>query len=633
MKLTASTAATYAAMLGKLLPRGPIWDGAQAALGALMTALGAELNEVHARLVQVMEEAYPNTADETLSDWLRVWGLPGPCSTMPATDDGKRELLAGKVAAQGGQSRAYYIGIVRAILGDLAAEVTITERPYGAVFRAWSGRAWDPVNGTGLAHHWRVTLPSGTTPSQVDAVDCVLQAYKPAHTVLEVVGLVSAYYSSPGGAGDYLEASTALAARVFFPGPTDLPSWSIGYWFEPAAFTSGQRMLTVSAIDYDNDGEALIVGLGDDYGGFVALYNTDSDEFSASLSEGPGAPIRLGVVSNGVVIKFYENGALVGTSSAIGGTFAERDALRFFNDQLGTKPAAGTVRNITINDRAHSGAEEAALAAAGYRHDVRAPFGDDWAGETPPIYWCRSALPGGRVTHYYTVEAGETLSFIGPIDPGKLTGTNAAGAFFFRLPNGGTGDVIIYNEAGYDVQIVARYNDATTFTIEFDGVEEATLYDCEEWVSVVINAHPAGSYAFIDGVELAHEATLAGLGGNPIFGDVANAIEFDVAGIHYFRRLADDEIASLASAGVTHDPVDVFANWPGLTSPVEWVGAPDVDEVPNAGTDVDDPHPLEYTASPLPFALLGAPVGRVPNSGSAGTCDLLLYGSTTSEED
>jgi len=184
VKLTASTAATYAAMLGKLLPRGPIWDGAQAALGALLTALGAELNEVHARLVQVMEEAYPNTADETLSDWLRVWGLPGPCSTMPATDDGKRELLAGKVAAQGGQSRAYYIGIVRAILGDLEAVVTITERPYGTTLYAWSGSAWDTLGYTGGAHFWRVTLPSGVTDTQLDAIDCVLQAFKPAHTVL-----------------------------------------------------------------------------------------------------------------------------------------------------------------------------------------------------------------------------------------------------------------------------------------------------------------------------------------------------------------------------------------------------------------------------------------------------------------
>lgn len=186
MKLTASTAATYAAMLGKMLPRGPIWDRAQGALGALMTALGAELNAVHARLVDLMEEAYPDTANELLADWLRVWALPGPCATMPTTTAGKRELLAGKVAAQGGQSRDYYIGVIRAVLGDLTATVTIVERPYGDVLRAWSGRAWDTVGGRGGAHYWRVILPIGTSATQIDAVTCILNAYKPAHTVVEV---------------------------------------------------------------------------------------------------------------------------------------------------------------------------------------------------------------------------------------------------------------------------------------------------------------------------------------------------------------------------------------------------------------------------------------------------------------
>lgn len=182
MKLTTSTAATYAAMLARLLPRGPIWDRLNAALGGILTALGTEINAVHARQVDLMEEAYPDTADELLDDWLRVWGLPAPCSTMPATDAGKRELLAGKVAAQGGQSRAYFIALGRTVLGDPLANVTVEELPEGSPFRVSENRVGDRLVGVGYVHHWVLHMPTTTSATQQDAIECLVNKYKPAQT-------------------------------------------------------------------------------------------------------------------------------------------------------------------------------------------------------------------------------------------------------------------------------------------------------------------------------------------------------------------------------------------------------------------------------------------------------------------
>ena len=175
------------AILADLLPRGPVWDRRQGFLGALLAGLNEVVIEVYNRMLDLIDESDPRTTSELLGEWLTAFGLPEQGQTLPTTEEGQRALLVGKVTAQGGQSRDYSIQVVRTILDDDAAVVTITERPYGPVFSAWVSDAWDDVVGTPLMHHWWVTVPIADTDPRWDAIERVLALTKPAHTVVTLV--------------------------------------------------------------------------------------------------------------------------------------------------------------------------------------------------------------------------------------------------------------------------------------------------------------------------------------------------------------------------------------------------------------------------------------------------------------
>ena len=175
--------------LQMLLPPGPIWDvRTQPTLGALVSWMATEPKTAHNRFVDLVLEADPRTADELLEEWIEAWGLPSTCGDMPTDADAKRAMLAAKVAAQGGQSRAYYIAIAYAALDQSYREsglewVTIEERPYGVPFRVSVSRVGDRLNGEGAMHYWVLHLPaaeSGTPTAEV--LECLVSHWKPAHT-------------------------------------------------------------------------------------------------------------------------------------------------------------------------------------------------------------------------------------------------------------------------------------------------------------------------------------------------------------------------------------------------------------------------------------------------------------------
>ena len=196
IKTLDSTDRAYIDAILQLYPRGPIWDGrttrtraaSEHALGAFITGTAAEPKRLHNRFVDLIAEADPRTTDELLDEWLEAWGLPAPCGALPATDVEKRAQLAAKWAAQGGQSRAYYIGLVYLALpggADYLASglewVYIEEQPYGRPFRVGTGVAGDPLNGEGAQFYWKIHMPAGEDGT---LVECLVDHFKPAHTVV-----------------------------------------------------------------------------------------------------------------------------------------------------------------------------------------------------------------------------------------------------------------------------------------------------------------------------------------------------------------------------------------------------------------------------------------------------------------
>jgi len=174
-------------LLAPLLPSGPAWDALQPFLRAVLSGANGAVLAAYNRVLDLLKEADPRTAVETLPEWLEAWGLAGGGGAPPASEEGQRGLLVGKVTAQGGQARAYYRQVVRTILGDDEAEVIITERPYGQVFSAWVSNAWEPLVSTRHMHHWWVTVPIAPSDPKWAAIEAVLDMTKPAHTVVTVV--------------------------------------------------------------------------------------------------------------------------------------------------------------------------------------------------------------------------------------------------------------------------------------------------------------------------------------------------------------------------------------------------------------------------------------------------------------
>jgi uncharacterized protein YmfQ (DUF2313 family) len=114
----------YWQVLADLRPPGIAWptdpDTVQM---QTLRGLAEEYARFHERDCDLLAEAYPPTATETIPDWMRVCGLPDECTGPIETLQEQREAVMAKLAARGGQSRQYFIDLAAA----LGYEITITE--------------------------------------------------------------------------------------------------------------------------------------------------------------------------------------------------------------------------------------------------------------------------------------------------------------------------------------------------------------------------------------------------------------------------------------------------------------------------------------------------------------------------
>ncbi len=195
--IIARSDADHAQMLRQLLPRGAAWDFApDGTFARLLEALAAEFARIDVRVLDLLDEADPRTALETLVDWERVAGLPDACTGAPDNIGERQIALVQKLTGITGQSRADFI--------DLAArigfEIEIREhRPLRTGFRvgdrcmdtSWAF-AWtvivQPFDGAGAPllsiAHFKVGDPVGTRVRGFGSLDleCVIRRTAPAHT-------------------------------------------------------------------------------------------------------------------------------------------------------------------------------------------------------------------------------------------------------------------------------------------------------------------------------------------------------------------------------------------------------------------------------------------------------------------
>lgn len=187
------SADAYRAQLQALLPPGSAWSrAADAELTRLLDALAQEFARLDAAGSLLLEQIDPRTMFPLLVDWERVADLPGECGALGETLQLRRNTLLSRLTARGGQSKAFFIELARA----LGFTITISEY---APFKAGHSTAGDELNNENWTHSWLVRAPEITSfdfragqslagePLRVlsdGALECAISSRKPAHTVL-----------------------------------------------------------------------------------------------------------------------------------------------------------------------------------------------------------------------------------------------------------------------------------------------------------------------------------------------------------------------------------------------------------------------------------------------------------------
>ncbi len=188
-----ASADDYTQQLINLSPQGLAWPTESTSTWyLLLQAAAQELARVDARANELLNEIFPDTTNELLTDWERVAGLPDECSELGESTSIRRENLLAKLTWRGGATPQYFIDIGE----TLGFTITITEFDQ---FRVDINAVGDPLAGWEWEYAWQINSALNTvTTFKVgtdragdplrswgnDRIECFYNRIKPAHTIL-----------------------------------------------------------------------------------------------------------------------------------------------------------------------------------------------------------------------------------------------------------------------------------------------------------------------------------------------------------------------------------------------------------------------------------------------------------------
>ncbi len=192
--MAAHTAADYAAMLRKLLPRGVIWTASpESNLARLLAAFGAELARLEGDAQRLLRELDPQQTLEALEDWEEELGLPDECF-QAETIEARREAIVRKLQRGGFMNASFYVELAR----SHGYESAVVEEPHP--FRAGSltgDRVYSEsfvyvfyvvVLASDSVRFFRADSIAGERLQEWDmSLECVMQKTKPAHTRVFII--------------------------------------------------------------------------------------------------------------------------------------------------------------------------------------------------------------------------------------------------------------------------------------------------------------------------------------------------------------------------------------------------------------------------------------------------------------
>lgn len=188
------SAELYRQQLAGLLPQGMAWpQDPGSALQQLLGAFGATLATHDQTARTLVDDLFPAFTANFIDEWERVCGLPDACTVLGSqTLAERRASVVAKLGSSGGQSRAYFIGIAKALGYPDATIKEYRPRRFGMKFGTEYG-------GIDWAHCWQMNLPAAKVTKRQfnnpfgeryqvwgDAVlECTINQLKPAHTIVQ----------------------------------------------------------------------------------------------------------------------------------------------------------------------------------------------------------------------------------------------------------------------------------------------------------------------------------------------------------------------------------------------------------------------------------------------------------------
>ena len=168
----------YAEAIADLFPVGAVWPrDPDSVLMQFADGIAAEFSRVSTRDCNLLAEAYPGSATETISDWERVFGLPDPCTGPLDTLAQRRAAVIAKMSQVGGQS----IAAITACLTALGFWVEIDEGP--------GPYEWTIFTSPATIHYFRTGDASAGERLRWwgnSMLECAVARIKPAHTVVDI---------------------------------------------------------------------------------------------------------------------------------------------------------------------------------------------------------------------------------------------------------------------------------------------------------------------------------------------------------------------------------------------------------------------------------------------------------------
>jgi uncharacterized protein YmfQ (DUF2313 family) len=186
MALCGLTADDFHAMLMDLLPVGPAWPREPGTVLSNFWYVPADVyTAVQANDCRLLDESYPCGAVDLLPEWAATVGLPDECTLAywPVPIDQQQLLVCAKLAARGGQSRAYFIALAKAY----GFTVTITEhRPWrlGLDQLCPPQTAPNSIPQIGACEFWWEVNVESVGPFDPSVLECVIRRAAPAHTTV-----------------------------------------------------------------------------------------------------------------------------------------------------------------------------------------------------------------------------------------------------------------------------------------------------------------------------------------------------------------------------------------------------------------------------------------------------------------